>query len=199
MTTPITKFAIVISGYTQDETQDTGSRRLWRKLHDDFLGTDVQVHLKRWNDDMEAMAEWIRGLSVDPENARVVVAAYSWGCGNGLVKLAHHLRNRGIDISIAVISDGVYHPPWYRPLRFIYVRWFKGMADIEMDANVLQVTWATQSGTWPSGHRITSRTIPVPHAIPMKNQSHQSMDEISWYHDTMRQQCKKHLVEVQDV
>ncbi len=192
MSQPITKFAIVISGYTQDETQATGSRRLWRRLHDDFKGTDVQTMLVSWNHDMRKLAGWINYLR-DGGEAVVVVACYSWGVGHGFVKLANQLLKRGIKIVMAICADGVYHPAWYAPWRYYFVRWFRGYVSITLPRNVQAVEWSTQENEWPYGHDIVADHFGVPRAIPRLREVHQSMDEDAWYHMTTRNACRELL------
>lgn len=194
MSEPITKFIIVISGYTQDETQDTGSRRLWRKLHDDFIGTDVQVILVSWNHDMHKLAGWIRYLK-NGADATVIVAAYSWGVGHGFVKLANQFLDRDIKIRLAILADGVFHPDWYTPWRYFFVKWIRDYVSIKLPHSVLQVKWSRQEESWPSGHNLTADHIHIPEAILMHSQVHKSMDETQWWHLTVRDACQKYLVE----
>ncbi len=197
MSEPITKFVIVISGYTQDETQDTGSRRLWRKLHDDFVGTDVQVILVSWNHDMNKLAGWIRYLA-NGATATVIAACYSWGVGHGFIKLAKQLLDRDIKIRVAICADGVYHPAWYAPWRYFFVKWRRDHVKIKLPHSVLQVKWSRQKEEWPYGHEIVAHHIHVPEAIKMEDQVHKSMDETQWWHLSTRDACQKHFVESED-
>ena len=192
MSTPITKFAVVISGNWQDETQDTGSRRLWRKLHDDFQGTDVQTILVSWDHDMRKLAGWINYLRNGAE-AIVVVASYSWGCGHGFLKLAKQLLKRGIKIVKAICADGVFHPAWYAPWRYFFVRWRRDHVKIKLPLSVLAVEWSRQENEWPYGHEIVADHFDVPDAHRMENEVHQSADETFWWHLTTRDACREFL------
>lgn len=192
MNEPITKFAVVISGYTQDELQDTGSRRLYRKLREEFRGSNVEVFLVAWNHDMRKLAGWINYLR-DGAKATVVVACYSWGCGHGFLKLAKQLLKRGIKIAKAVCCDGVFHPAWYAPWRYFFVAWRRDHVKIKLPLSVLSVEWATQENEWPYGHEIVADHFDVPDAKPMLSEVHQSMDSTVWYHLTTRDACREHL------
>lgn len=105
----------VISGVTQDESKWNGSLTLREKLlaHlDDYSPLAVRVRYDQWNANWKHVARQMHLLRdrYEPkgEPFSVVVFAYSWGVGNGLVKLAKELKRYGIGIECAVICDGIY-------------------------------------------------------------------------------------------
>ena len=85
------KAIVVISGFTQKNHQNTGSRQLWRELRMERdvmrVGKDALVYLREWNTDWKAFAEEINIL----EPTEVLVCAYSWGGGFGMPQLCKRL------------------------------------------------------------------------------------------------------------
>lgn len=103
----------IISGFTQSEEQWDGTQELREKILaelDDYSSLSVRVRHSTWNDNHKATARQLYMLRERyPEEPFVVVVfCYSWGCGNGLVKLAKYLDKFGVDIAKAVLSDPVY-------------------------------------------------------------------------------------------
>jgi len=97
------KAIVVISGFTQKNHQDTGSRQLWRKLRmerDLCVGRDVLVYIREWNTDWESFAKEINSI----EPTEVLVCAYSWGGGFGMPQLAKRL----LAPVTCVLCDPVY-------------------------------------------------------------------------------------------
>jgi hypothetical protein len=84
------KVIIVISGFTQKNHENTGSRQLWRKLRmerDLCDARDTLVYLREWKTDWKAFAKEINSL----EPTEVLVCAYSWGGGFGMPQLTKRL------------------------------------------------------------------------------------------------------------
>jgi hypothetical protein len=77
------KVIVVISGFTQKNHQDTGSKRLWRELHmlDDLCKSEDAIE--------------------------VLICCYSWGGGHGMPQLSKRLQ---CPVSV-VACDPVYHSP----------------------------------------------------------------------------------------
>lgn len=97
------KAIVVISGFTQKNHQDTGSRQLWRKLRmerDLCVGRNVLVYIREWNTDWESFAKEINSI----EPTEVLVCAYSWGGGFGMPQLAKRL----LAPVTCVLCDPVY-------------------------------------------------------------------------------------------
>jgi hypothetical protein len=84
------KIIICISGFTQKNHENTGSRQLWRKLRmerDLCDARDVKVYLREWKTDWKAFSKEINAL----EPTEVLVCAYSWGGGFGMPQLCKRL------------------------------------------------------------------------------------------------------------
>jgi hypothetical protein len=59
------KVIVVISGFTQKNHQDTGSKRLWRELHmlDDLCKSeDAIIDLREWDTDWKSYSKYINSL-----------------------------------------------------------------------------------------------------------------------------------------
>lgn len=97
------KVIVVISGFTQKNHQNTGSRQLWHKLlwERDLCATkDALVYLREWNTDWKEFAKEINDL----EPTEVMVCAYSWGGGFGMPQLCKRL----VAPVTCVLCDPVY-------------------------------------------------------------------------------------------
>jgi len=84
------KCIVVISGFTQKNHENTGSKELWRELRmerDLCDARDTLVYLREWDTDWEAFATEIN----DIEPSEVFVCAYSYGGGFGMPQLCKRL------------------------------------------------------------------------------------------------------------
>lgn len=103
----------IISGFTQHEGHWNGCLELREKLLaelDKYSALSVRTRVDPWNADWAHVARQLHLLRnrYEREPFEVLVFAYSYGVGNGLVKLARHLDRYGIDVSHAVTCDGIY-------------------------------------------------------------------------------------------
>lgn len=178
--TRIATWQIVISGFTQREGSATGCHRVWEQLHSLFAAPDTHVALREWDSDWAQFAEHIRVSSVD--NPTIIVSAYSWGAGYGVVQLAKELKRRGRFISCAVLSDPVYcHPLWF-------MRW-AAMVDwrpVTIPSNVHDVRWFYQRENRPRAYRLRSerRALSVIRkGREITGVDHQGMDDLQAFHD----------------
>ena len=96
-----------ISGFRQDEGEANGLFRLWLKLHE-LAAPSVHVALREWDTDWQEQAALVAQTSINGLGPRVLVCAYSWGAGHGLLRFAEALRASGIEIATAVLADPVY-------------------------------------------------------------------------------------------
>ena len=137
----MSKKVILISGFTEGRFEQTGTYRLYKKLREKFS----EVILCEWNDDFEKLAQLLRDEGV----SEILVCAYSWGAGNGLVELAKHYR-RSIK---AILCDPVYRSkyPWMR-WRALTNKFFE--PTIKYPENVTVVRWFNQTVNKPSGHAV---------------------------------------------
>lgn len=142
---------IIISGFTQHEAKISGMTKLWLELGK-FRSPETTIALREWNACWESVAEAIWWSSLTPEELNVNIYAYSWGAGWGFVNLARHLRNRGININTAVLSDPVYrHKYWAGQWRAL-VPW----STVTVPANVKEVHWFRQHQNLPAGHNLVA-------------------------------------------
>lgn len=150
----------IISGFTQSEEQWDGTQELREKILaelDDYSSLSVRVRHSVWNDNHKATARQLYMLRERyPEEPFVVVVfAYSWGCGNGLVKLAKYLDRFGVDIAKAVLSDPVYRH-WFSLGNW---RVLTGDARIKIPNNVLSLEGYYQETSIPMGREPVSDLI----------------------------------------
>lgn len=185
MTDPpkVKTWIVCISGYLQDEGDAQGIPELHNKVHSLYEDSTTWTVFCKWNEDWRAKAEWIRRLSAD--NVRVIVFAYSWGVGHGLVQLAKELRRHRIYIQTAVCSDGVRYsrfPVLRNLLAYLpFISWSK----IVIPNNVREVWWFIQRNTWLRGHDIVAEGRQTIHPLELDDNSgtHQNMDESKPFQD----------------
>jgi len=149
----------LISGYTQTEEIWNGTQELREKIIaelDDYSSLSVRVRLGKWNDNWKEQARQLYMLRerYADEKFTVVVFAYSWGVGNGLVKFAKHLDRFGIDVQTAVVSDPIYRH-WFIP-RNLRVLW--GDTRITLPPNVKAIEGYYQRTSQPMGRTPVSST-----------------------------------------
>ena len=163
----MSKKVILISGFTEGRFERTGTYRLYKKMRDKF----GEVILCEWNDDFEKLAKLLRDEGV----SEILVCAYSWGAGNGLVELAKHYR-RSIN---AILCDPVYRSkyPWMR-WRALTNKFFQ--PTIRYSHNVKVVRWFNQTVNKPSGHMVTAGTI-IPDKPTTLNVEHSKIDDTESY------------------
>lgn len=142
----------LISGFTQTEEQWNGVQELREKLLaelDDYSAISVRIRLGEWKDNWKAAARQLYMLRerYPDEPFVVLVFAYSWGVGNGLVNFAAYLDRFGVDIAKAVVSDPVYRH-WFTPKNW---RVLYGDARITLPKNVLAIEGYYQETNKPMG------------------------------------------------
>ena len=167
-------------GLTQDQSQESGLEKLWRKLRETLpLQTQCLVHPQTWDADFEALAEfiWRNGTAFTVVN----IYAYSWGCGHGTVRLAKALQARGIQVPKAVLCDPVYHS-WWRPWRGIFhASW---NPPIELPANVWHVDSFYQRLSTPQGTNIVMKNSAGTQTVPVRLEcTHQYIDDDKRFHE----------------
>ena len=110
---------VIASGFGQHEGLWNGNLELKEILKQEFDSCgrrEVDIQLYPWNSNWQWVArqfhlERLR-YQLTYSQYQVVVFAYSWGVGNGLVKLAKALNQYGIGIRCAVVCDGIYRHPY---------------------------------------------------------------------------------------
>ena len=164
------KCIIVISGFTQKNHQNTGSKQLWRELRllkDLCAGEDALIQLKEWDTDWKGYARYINSL----EPSEVLICCYSWGGGHGMPQLSKRLQ---CDVSV-VACDPVYHSPT------ILGRWW-ALFDrkIKLDKNVTVVGWVSQRGDHLDGDKLVGGKSICKELT--YNYSHTEIDNSPEYH-----------------
>ncbi len=122
MSKPVTDWLIFIGGFMQDRSLAvSGMCGMAHEARDRYKGRGVEVTYEPWKSDWKSFAEWVFRWSrfdrSSPDNSEpvpptIIVAAYSWGAGWGLLQLASHLAVRGLHINVAIACDGVRHIGW---------------------------------------------------------------------------------------
>ena len=175
---------ICISGFLQSIAKPVGFERLWLKLRK-HESPQVRVSYLPWDSDWSAVAEHLMrtGPEDDFTSLKIRVYAYSWGVGNGFVKLAKELRHRGMTIDKAVLCDGVYHSGWF-PWRAVFSPFWTPR--IVVPDNVGEVWWLRQREDKPMGHDVraddcASTTI---HDAKVLSVGHSYMDDSPEFHRT---------------
>ena len=177
----IEKRLICISGFRQHHGSPNGIESLWMKLRKHESPT-TRVSYVEWSTDWSRFAEHMMRTGMeDYGELDVRVFAYSWGAGHGFRSLAVELGNRGIDISSAVLSDGVYHS-WRAIWRAMWSPFWTPR--IVVPKNVKKVWWFRQFEDKPAGHNLVaecsgSTTIHDPKVLTV---THAYMDEAPEFH-----------------
>ena len=173
---------VCISGFLQSIAKPVGFERLWLKLRRHEKPTSRVSYLP-WNANWSSVAEHFMrtGPADDFTTLTVRVYAYSWGVGNGFMKLARELRKRGMSIEKAVLCDGVYHSGWL-PWRAVFSPFWTPR--IVVPDNVGEVWWLRQKENKPMGHDIlaascVSTTIHDPRVLSV---AHSYMDDAPEFH-----------------
>ncbi len=167
------KCIVVISGFTQQNHEDTGSKELWRQLRierDLCDARDVLVYLREWNTDWDDFSKEINLL----EPTEVLVCAYSYGGGYGMPELCKRL----LAPVTCLLCDPVYRS------ETLFGRW-KAFFDrkIHVPANVTVKHHFVQRAKWwqldgdplKGGRSLCSPTI--------LDYTHTQMDESYEYHE----------------
>lgn len=191
MPDPLQNFIVFIPGYLQSRaTTNQGLTLLTHEFIHTYERTGLaQIELNEWNSDWEAQAEYIARLSAGCKPT-ILIVAYSWGAGFGAMRLARALRDRGIEITCAILSDAVYHfgPRWthtrfglwtaqvkaYYPYfrctaSLVEQGWLPPRPKIVVPTNVIRVEWFLQKNSPLRGHELVwedSNTLchgPNPH------------------------------------
>jgi hypothetical protein len=182
----------LISGYTQTEETWNGVQELREKLLaelDDYSALSVRVRLDKWHADWKEVARQLYMLRerYPAEAFTVIVFAYSWGVGNGLVKLAKHLDRFGVDVTHAVVSDPVYRH-WFNIGNW---RVIMGDSRIVLPASVKCAEGFFQRTSYPMGRKPVSDTD-VCTKWELLRLPHAEMDDARAWHQRCIEVAKSH-------
>lgn len=144
----ISRWHILISGFTQTLGGATGTRRLWLELRE-LSSADCSVQIYPWNTEWREVAAFVRGCSYP--SVAINVYGYSWG-GNGAVQLAEALAEEGLVVDQLLLCDAVWRsnllPSWLpaNPLSLL------SAPKLKVPVNVRHVKWCYQRQDRPRGH-----------------------------------------------
>ncbi len=178
----IHKWLICISGFLQDEGKPTGMVRLFTALHAAHASPGTRLELRCYNDDWNALAEFIWRLRPTGAPPVIRIFAYSWG-GTGALNLARELDRRGLKVDHIVLSDAVYRSDW------LINRWLAmtPLPVLEVPLNVRQVTLYRQNRNLPAGHDVVPlnrMTTIHRQSAPFEKVDHEYMDDLNKFHRT---------------
>lgn len=186
----IDEWRIVVSGFTQDMLNPSGSERLWKRMHESHAGSKSVVLWKLWSENWHKLSEHMYRLK-NGSMPVVDLFGYSYG-GDGVIRLARNLQTAGIDVRNMVLCDAVYrHRYWAGNWRSV-LPW----AELLVPENVKNVYVLKQENPrWqlgrpggilqPAGHDVVAENeetthIAVPQILPL---THARMDDAAEYHD----------------
>jgi hypothetical protein len=188
----IRNWNVIISGRSQTEGTLHGCQALYYLMHDSVARPQNITIQPPWNHDFAALASRI---SNDPAmNVKINVYAYSWGCGNGLLKLAGALQklskpHRKLEIDHAVLCDPVYHSQRFESWPGIG-HLMRGIGvlragTITIPSNVREVSWFRQKKTVPIGcdlRREKGAETIIHDGILLGGRGHDEMDDSPDWH-----------------
>lgn len=229
MPNPVERISFFIPGFMQDRSQSNqGLTILEHEFIDKYEvngfsnGYQCCVDFAEWNADWNAQAEHISRLMMGAADPQLLVICYSWGGGFGFTRFANALRDRGVWINCAILSDAVYHwgPRWMHGFRipmtnaymgfaqikayYPYFKWTRKLIDwhllpprptIVIPNNVLRVESFYQENSSLHGHELTCvspNTILNRHPIELRN--HTSMDECPEFWNMCREKAAEMFV-----
>ena len=161
------KLAVVtISGFSQKVWKRTGMGDLYWTIRDRYATAPDRffMHLP-WDADFKHEAAKIKLHAAD--DIRIAVVAYSWGCGNGVRKLAKYLKRLGLSIELLLLIDPVIYRPgfWFSPRQL----WaLTRLGKFKVLANVDAVYSWRQVNKGPFGRRLkleNRRTTVLGHSV----------------------------------
>ena len=176
-------YAPVIGGFTQGEGTWNGAQELRERLlaeFDAYSALSVRFPFYPWNSDWRDVARrtYLLRERYRADRLTMLVFAFSWGVGNGLVKYAKRLQRYGIEIDCAVICDGVYRH-WFTPGNWRIVI---GDTRIHLPSNVKSYYGFYQETERPCGKKPVSDSA-VCLGWEKLNLPHVEMDDSYKWHD----------------
>lgn len=207
---------ITISGFSQKVWKSTGMGDLFWDIRDEHARRpDFFFEHLPWDADFEHEACKIKLHAAT--DIQIVVVAYSWGCGNGVRRLAKHLARLGFEIDLLILIDPVLKRPgfWGSPRQlWALTRWGR----FEVPRKVISVASYRQVNRPPYGRTLKfadSKTLWVGETVfgsPAKlarygnrciapftqivnsDIGHADMDNHSWIRDQVRRRVRSFIL-----
>lgn len=177
------KVIVVISGFTQKNYQQTGSRHLYTELsleRDGEVARDVKIFLREWNTDWKAFAKEVNCL----EPSEVLVCAYSWGGGYGMPQLTKRL----LAPVTCVLCDPVYRSKTLLGRWAAFCDWkIKVPENVDVIKHFIQKAkwWELDGDPLKGGKSLCEPTV--------LDYTHNEMDESHEYHEAAANVAKQFL------
>jgi hypothetical protein len=148
-----------IGGFTQHEGLWNGvmeARETLLAEFDDYSSLAVRFPFYTWNSPWKKIASemYLLRERYRKEKFTVVAFAFSYGVGNGLIKLAKRLDRYGIEIDCAVLCDGIFRH-WFTPAQWRII-W--GDTRIRLPGNIKSYYGFYQDIETPKGRKPVSDT-----------------------------------------
>lgn len=205
---PIRDHLFLIGGYTQVRgTTGKGMIGTWHRLHNAYSTKGVNVQYQEWDSDWSQQAECVYRASDSGRNARVVIAAYSWGGGYGAVRLMWELQKRNIQVSGVILSDAVRHfgGRWAHRIGVAqglayYQGWHLYIPQNVAPENIFWFVQHTRGpdSSWLHGHELywanqdgSASNAKVPNRIECPGLVHSTMDTLFGFQDKIDEVCGK--------
>lgn len=181
---PIHRFIVPIMGFTQQTARPTGLEKLWRQLREHSAPDCCILTPRQWDDNWQGIAQFIDRNAA--EHARIDVVAYSWGAGDGFIKLAESLGRLPVprSVEMAVLADPIYRSPMVPFVFRSLLNTFWAPSIIVPD-NVRRVRWTRQNVNKPAGHDLR-RTDGSVRGIGwgyIRGLRHEQMDDDPAFHE----------------
>jgi hypothetical protein len=194
---------VPIMGFTQTFDRPTGMEKLWGTLRKYSGPRCCVVAPMEWDEDFQALAGFIGRNSDQTKPTTIITIAYSWGAGNGFIKLADALAALPVPLRIerAILADPVYHPglapfAWRALVNGLFA------PKIAIPANVGRVSWTRQERDKPRAHDLVAAD-PAPYsttlgtiidAPKLRPLNHNQMDDDPTFHRMALAAVKEVLV-----
>lgn len=182
----------LISGFTEDEGDMTGSYALEQKLRSKYSTESIVYNVREWKEDMKSFAARMERDGV--ENCAII--GYSWGGGYGAQKLANELLKRGIGVPIMLLCDPVYRPLWLPTWGIANLLGFRALipdsALIKVNKHVGEVKGVRQTHNTPMGHDVKHRGRKLDLTL-LIGYNHSEIDNAAVWHDMVLEEVGNSL------
>jgi len=137
------------SGFRESKYRARGFDRIYLEILRGYSSPDTIVYgIEEWDSDPDALLIEMQRFGVK----RLMLVAYSWGCGVLAYRLMQKALEYGIHISVACLCDPVFRSRWlptWLPLNPWSLTRFP---TITIPPSVSRVCWVRQEKTIPAGH-----------------------------------------------